>query len=262
MSYETIVVERSGQIGKILFNRPEVLNAYSKAVSSEFIRAVKELEADDSVGGIVVSGNGRAFMAGADINMVNEWSGYAKPEDIRDDLLQMFDPVMLESCPKPVIAAVNGLAFGMGCEVAMGCDFRIAAQSAQFGQPEIKIGIIPGAGGTQRLVRLVGQTKALELLTTGDPISAQEAHRIGLVNQVVPDDQLWQEVEAFMGRLLDKSPIGIDFCKKCVYEGGEMPLAQGLEYERDRFCRVVLTEDAKEGTSAFLQKRRPNFRGK
>lgn len=262
MAYETIEIEHAGPIGKILFNRPKVLNAYSKAVSSELMAAVKQLTDDDSVRAIVISGNGRAFMAGADINMVNQWSSLASPEEVRADIEGMFSPTMLEDCPKPVIAAINGLAFGMGCEIALGCDFRIAAQSAQFGVPEIKIGIIPGGGGTQRLTRLVGQAKALEMIVTGDPITAQDALACGLVNRVAPDDELWDQVEAFVGRLLDKSPIGIEFAKKCVYQGGDATLAEGLEVERDLFCRVCQTADAKEGTKAFLEKRRPEFKGK
>jgi len=262
MSYETIILERIGEIGKITFNRPKVLNAYNKTVSAELIKGLNELADDGSVRVIVVTGAGRAFMAGADINMVNEWSRLGDPKKIKKDLDKMFKPSMLEECPKPIIAAVNGLAFGMGCEVAMGCDYRIAAESARFGQPEIKIGIIPGAGGTQRLLHLVGGAKALEMITTGDPIDSQEAYRIGLVNRVVPDDRLWEEVEAFGARLVNKSPMGIGICKKCVYEGGKMPLSKGLDYETDQFCEVLLTEDAQEGTQAFLEKRKPQFKGK
>ena len=261
-SYETIIQERIGDIGKITFNRPKVLNAYNKTVSAELIKSFYELAEDESVRVIVLTGAGRAFMAGADINMVNEWSRLGDAKKIKEDLDRMFKPTMLEECPKPVIAAVNGLAFGMGCEVAMGCDFRIAAESARFGQPEISIGIIPGAGGTQRLILLAGGARTLEMIMTGDPIDAQEAYRIGLVNRVVPDDKLWEEVETFVARLIDKSPLGISVCKKCVYEGGEMPLKNGLDYETEGFCEILLSEDASEGTEAFLQKRKPTFKGR
>jgi enoyl-CoA hydratase len=262
MTYENIIVERLGVIGKITFNRPKVLNAYNKAVATELASALKELEKDESLRVIVLTGSGRAFMAGADINMVNEWSSLGSAQKVKEALSQMFNPTMMEDMAKPVIAAINGLAFGMGCEVAMGCDFRIAAESAKFGQPEIRIGIIPGAGGTQRLFRLVGGTKALEMLTTGDPIDAQEAYRIGLVNKVVPDDKLWEEVEAFVARLVDKGPIGLTVIKKCIYVGGEMPLRKGLEYEVEQFCKILTTGDAREGTRAFLEKRKPQYKGK
>jgi len=262
MSFENIILERTGNIGKITFNRPKVLNAYSKALASELTEALKELEKDDSVRVIVITGAGRAFMAGADINMVNGWSSSGSVEKVKEALDEMFKPNMMKEMAKPIIAAVNGFAFGMGCEIAMGCDFRIAAERAQFGQPEIKIGIIPGGGGTQRLFHLVGGTKAMEMLTTGDPITAQEAHRIGLVNKVVPDDKLWEAVEALVARLVDKSPIGLDYIKKCVYVGGEMPIRKGLDYEVDLFCKILTTEDAKEGTKAFLEKRKPQYKGK
>lgn len=262
MSYETIILERDGGIGKIIFNRPEVLNAYNKSLSDDIIRGFNELADDEAVQVIVLTGAGKAFMAGADINMVNEWSALGDVQKIKEALGKMFNPNLMEDCSKPVIAAINGLAFGMGCEIAMGCDFRIAVESAKFGQPEIKIGIIPGAGGTQRLLHLVGATKALELITTGDPVTAEEAYRIGLVNRVVPDDKLWDEVEAFVKRLVDNGPIALDMCKKAVYHGGEMPLRKGLEYERERFCEILLTEDAREGTKAFIEKRRPQFKGK
>jgi len=262
MAYENILLERMGVIGKLTFNRPDVLNAYNKALSTDLTDGFIELAGDDSVRVIVLTGSGKAFMAGADINMVNEWSQLGDSRKIREALDRMFKPIIMEKCPKPTIAAVNGLAFGMGCEVAMACDFRISAESAKFGQPEIKIGIIPGAGGSQRLLRLVGCTKALEMITTGDPIDAQEALRIGLVNRVVPDEKLWDEVEAFASRLVDKGSVAIGVCKKAIYEGGEMPLRQGLDFEQDMFAEILLTEDAREGTNAFLEKRKPRFTGK
>ena len=262
MAYENIILERKGIIGKITFNRPKVLNAYNKALSDELINGFIELAGDDSVRVIVLTGSGKGFMAGADINMVNGWSKLGDVRKIREALDRMFKPTMMEKCPKPTIAAVNGLAFGMGCEIAMGCDFRIAAESAKFGQPEIKIGIIPGAGGSQRLLRLVGGTKALEMITTGDPIDAQEALRIGLVNWVVPDEKLRDEVEAFASRLVDKGYVAIGICKRVIYDGGQMPLRQALDFEQDMFAEILLTEDAREGINAFLEKRRPKFTGK
>ena len=262
MSYETVILERNGSIGKLKFNRPEVLNAYNKILSDEIIRGFRELEEDDAVRVIVLTGEGKAFMAGADINMVNGWADLGDVGKIKADLGKMLNPNILEDSPKPTIAAVNGLAFGMGCEIAMACDYRIAVESAQFGQPEIKLGIIPGGGGSQRLLRLVGATWALEMISTGDPINAKQAYGIGLINRVVADADLWNEVEAFAGRLTDKSSGALDICKKLVYTGGGMSLREGIDYERDRFCEILLTEDAAEGTQAFLEKRRPDFKGK
>jgi len=261
MLYDTIILEQKGFIGKLIFNRPEVLNAYNKTLSDEIIEGFNFLAQDNSVRVIVLTGAGKAFMAGADINMVNEWCRLGNTEAIRETLGKMFDPTILEDCPKPCIAAVNGLAFGMGCEIAMACDFRIASDNAKFGQPEINIGIIPGAGGTQRLIRLVGEAKALEMITTGDPVDAREAFQIGLVNKVVPTDKLWDEAEALASRLVEKGPIALHFCKRAVYQGGQMTLKKGLDYERKRFCEILLTQDAREGTDAFLQKRQPKFKG-
>jgi enoyl-CoA hydratase len=259
MGYEAIILERNGAIGTLTFNRPEVLNAYNQTLAHEIIKGVNELAADASVRVIVLTGAGKAFMAGADINMVNGWSSLGEAAMIKEALSQLVNPNMLEDCPKPTIAAVNGLAFGMGCELAMACDFRIAAENAQFGQPEIKIGIIPGAGGSQRLRQLVGPTKALEMISTGDPIDAREAYRIGLVNQVVPREDLPEAVAKFAGRLIDKGAYALDVCKKLVYQGGDLSLRQGIQYEQDQFCEILLTEDAQEGTLAFLEKRKPVF---
>ncbi|MBE0599527.1 MAG: enoyl-CoA hydratase [Desulfuromonadales bacterium] len=259
MSYETIRVDREGSIGRLTFNRPEVLNAYNKTLATETIQGFNELVADPTIRVIVLTGTGKAFMAGADINMVNEWARQGEVAKIRATLRMLVNPNMFEDCPKPTIAAVNGLAFGMGCEIAMACDYRIAADNAQFGQPEIKLGIIPGAGGSQRLMRLVGATKALEMISIGDPIDAQEAYRIGLVNQVVPAEGLWEAVNTFAGKLASKGAVALDICKKLIYQGGDLSLRQGIEYEQERFCEILLTDDAREGTQAFLEKRKPNF---
>jgi enoyl-CoA hydratase/carnithine racemase len=262
MAYETIILERSGVIGKITFNRPDVLNAYNKTLSNDIIKGFKELAEDDSVRVIVLTGSGRAFMAGADINMVNGWAALGNKDAIKKAVGDMLDPTVFEDCPKPVIAAINGLTFGMGCEIAMACDFRIAVENAKFGQPEIKLGIIPGAGGTQRLSRLVGITKALELAIIGDPISADVALQLGLITKVVPNDKLWEEVEAFAKRLADLGAVAVKLCKYSVHRGASMPLRDGLNYERDCFADLLLTEDSKEGTKAFIEKRKPQFKGR
>lgn len=259
MNYKTIIVEKSGAIGKLIFNRPEVLNAYNRVLSDELTDGINGLIKDDDIRMIVITGAGKAFMAGADINMVNGWAAQGNVTKIKASLEEMFNPNMLEDCPKPTLAAVNGLAFGMGCEVAMACDFRIASEKAKFALPEIKIGVVPGGGGSQRMLHLVGATRALEMITTGDPIDAGEAYRIGLINQVTPHDNLWPSVEAFADRLISKGKDALSICKRLIYEGGNLPLRQGIAYETDRFCEVLLTEDAKEGTAAFLEKRPPRF---
>jgi enoyl-CoA hydratase len=259
MNYETIILEKSNSIAKLTFNRPDVLNAYNRMVSDELIDVIKLLATDDSIRIIIITGAGKAFMAGADINMVNEWTAQGDIVKNRKTLEKMFNPNMLEDCPKPVIAVVNGLAFGMGCEIAMACDFRIASEKAKFALPEIKIGVVPGGGGSQRMLHLVGETRALEMIATGDPIDANEAYRIGLVNRVAKADNLWPEVEAFVDRLISKSRTGLNVCKNLIYKGGNLSPRQGIEYERDQFCEILLTQDAKEGTLAFLEKRKPKF---
>lgn len=262
MTYETILLETKGGIGKLTFNRPDVLNAYNRVLAVEIIEGFKKLIDDVSVSVIVITGAGKAFMAGADINMVNDWCRLGDAGLIKEKLSELLNPNIFEDSSKPTVAAVNGLAFGMGCELAMACDFRIAAESAKFALPEIKIGLIPGGGGSQRMLHLVGATRALEMIATGDPIDAGEALRIGLVNQVVSKEKLWEAVEVFVARLADKSPIGLATCKKLIYQGGNLPIREGLRYERDRFCEILLSEDASEGTKAFLEKRKPVFKGK
>jgi len=262
VAYETLILEKIGSIGKLTFNRPKVRNAYSKALALEMNQGFAELAEDQAVKVIVLTGAEKAFMAGADINMVNDWSNLGDTVKINDDLTEMFSPNILEDCSKPTIAAVNGFAFGMGCELAIACDFRIAAENAKFALPEIKLGIIPGGGGSQRMLHLVGATRALEMIATGDPIDAQEAYRIGLVNQVVPQESLWEAVEIFASRLTDKGAAALKVCKRLIYEGGSLPIREGISFERDRFCEILLTEDAAEGTKAFLEKRKPVFKGK
>ena len=262
MEGKTILVETVGPIGKLTFNRPEVLNAYNQTVSRELIDGLDRLTEDHAVKVIVLTGAGKAFMAGADINMLSKWAIQGDAETIRSSLESTFNPTMLEECPKPTIAAVNGFAFGMGCEVAMGCDYRIASQTAHFALPEIKLGVIPGGGGSQRMLRLVGATKALEMISTGDPIDAAEAHRIGLVNQVVDTAGLWTAVQNFVSRLTDKSAMALKVAKQLIYQGENMPMYEAIAYERDRFCNILLTEDAAEGTRAFIDKRKPVFKDK
>jgi enoyl-CoA hydratase len=260
MDYETLIVEVKDKVGRIVFNRPKVLNAYSEAMSKEFIRAVGELSEDPEARVVVITGSGRAFMAGADVSMLKGWvEAPGGGDEVAGILSQFFSPSLLEKCPKPVIAAVNGIAFGMGCEVLLGCDIRIAAQSAQFGQPEIKLGIMTGAGGSQRLPRLVGMGKAMEMILTGDPIDAEEALRYGLVNKVVPDDELHQAVDEIVGKLLKKSATALRLSKEAVIAAANKGLYEGVAHELKLFSGIFETADAKEGVSAFLEKRKPTF---
>ncbi len=262
MPYRTVILERIGAVGRVTFNRPAVLNAYNKALALELIQALEDLTENQSVKVIALTGNGKAFMAGADVKMVHDWSTLGDTIKIKNELSQLLDPNIFEDCPKPTIAAVNGLAFGMGCELAMACDFRIVSEDAKFALPEIRLGLIPGGGGSQRMLHLVGATKALEMIATGDPIDAEEAFRIGLVNQIARREDLWEAVEAFASRLTDKGSVALKVCKRLIYEGGNLPARQGISYERDRFCEILLTEDAGEGTKAFLEKRKAVFKGK
>jgi enoyl-CoA hydratase len=260
MNYETLIVEVKDKVGRIVFNRPKVLNAYSPAMSKELLRAVDQLSKDPEARVVVITGSGRAFMAGADVSMLKGWvDAPGGGAEVAGILSQFFSPSLLEKCPKPVIAAVNGLAFGMGCEVLLGCDIRIAVESAQFGQPEIKLGIMTGAGGSQRLPRLVGTGKAMEMVLTGDPIDAEEALRWGLVNTVVPDDQLDQAVDELVGKLLKKSATALRLSKEAVIAATNMGLYEGVAHELKLFTGIFETPDAKEGVAAFLEKRKPTF---
>ena len=261
MAYEQIIVEVNEGVGRIVFNRPKLLNAYNKAMSKELIRAVDELSKDPGARVMVITGNGRAFMAGADINMLDVWSrASGGGEEVAGILSGFFSPSLLEQCPKPVIAAVNGFAFGMGCEVALGCDIRIAAKSARFGQPEILLGIMTGAGGSQRLPRLVGNGKAMEMILTGEPIDADEAYRLGLVNEVVPDEELEQAVSDLAKKLCKKSATALRLSKEAVIAANTVGLYEGVAHELKLFSGIFETHDAREGISAFLEKRKPVFK--
>jgi enoyl-CoA hydratase len=260
MDYEALIVDVKDKVGRIAFNRPKVLNAYSQDMSREMVRAVDQLSKDPEVRVVVITGSGRAFMAGADVSMLKGWTeAPGGAEEVAGILCQYFSPSLLEKCPKPVIAAVNGLALGMGCEILLACDIRIAAQSAQFGQPEIKLGIMTGAGGSQRLPRLVGTGRAMEMILTGDPIGADEALRHGLVNRVVPDDQLEEAVGEMVNKLLKKSATALRLSKEAVVASNAKGLYEGVAHELKLFSGIFDTADAKEGVSAFLEKRKPAF---
>ena len=265
MAYETIIFEKKDGVGRITFNRPDVLNAFNPKMSDELKEVAKDIAADRSVRVVVITGTGdRAFMSGADIDKtISAWVEMTKKGgSVLDDHKVFFSPTMLEELPQPVIAAVNGFAMGMGCEIALGCDIRIAADTAQFGQPEIRLGIMCGGGGSVRLTRLVGNGKALEMCLTGDAIDAKEAHRIGLVNQVVPAAELENAVAVMVKKLMSKGAVALDSTKKSIYGAMERPLKEAIEYEGELFSDIFKTEDAEEGAKAFLEKRKPEFKGK
>lgn len=263
--FTTILLEKKDGVAKITFNRPEVLNAFNPKMSDELKEAVKDIRNDKSVKVVVITGAGdRSFMSGADIDKtILAWVEMTKKgKRVIDDHKVFFSPTMLEELPQPVIASINGFAMGMGCEIALGCDIRIAVDTAQFGQPEIKLGIICGGGGSVRLTRLLGKGKALEMCLTGDPINAQEAYRIGLVNQVVPASELESATAAMIKRLLYKGAIALDYTKRSVYATLALPPKEAIENEGQLFSDIFKTADAEEGAKAFLEKRKPNFQGK
>jgi enoyl-CoA hydratase len=264
VAFETIIFEKRDGVARITFNRPEALNAFSPTMSDEFKRAVEDISGDRTVRVVVISGAGdRAFMSGADIDKtILRWVRLAKEGgDVKADVKSFFTPSMLEDLPQPVIAAVKGYVLGGGCEIALACDLRIATENAKFGQPEIKLGVMPGLGGSIRLPRLVGKAKAMQMILTGDPIDAHEAHRIGLVNEVVPADKLDEAVDAMVDKLKGMAPMALASCKAAVNAALEKGVRAGLETETDLFADICATDDAQEGATAFLQKRKPEFKG-
>jgi enoyl-CoA hydratase len=256
---KNLLLERDGPVATVTINRPAMLNAMSLETLDELHRAIEALGKDDAVRVIVITGAGeKAFVAGADITELARQSPTSGREHaIRGQ--QVFDRI--EHLGKPVIAALNGYTLGGGCELAMSCTLRVAADTAKLGQPEINLGLIPGYGGSQRLARLVGAGRALELMLTGQQISAQEAHRLGLVNRVVPAADLKDEVRALAALLASKPPIAMRYIIDAVNEGLQMSLAEGLRFEATLFGLVASTEDMREGTRAFLEKRKAEFKG-
>jgi enoyl-CoA hydratase len=260
MAYEHLLVDERESILTITISRPKVLNALNAAVLAELSDAFAAVEANEAVRVVIVTGAGdKAFVAGADINELAVLSPVSGRERVRV-CQALFDRI--ERLGKPVIAAINGFALGGGCELAMACTLRIAAETARLGQPEINLGLMPGYAGTQRLPRLVGRGRALELLLTGQPITAEEAWRMGLVNRVVPAASLLDEARALAASLAAKSPTAIRYILEAVAGGLEMSLAEGEDYEATLFGLVTTTEDMREGTRAFLEKRKPTFTGR
>ena len=260
MSFANLQIETRDGIAVLTLRRPEKLNALNDETMGEIERAFGQLQAAADVRGVIVTGSGeKAFVAGADIGELSAQT----PVEGRERGLRgqrIFDSI--ERFPKPVIAAINGFALGGGCELALACHVRLASENAQLGLPEVKLGIMCGYGGTQRLARLVGRGRALELLLTGDRIDAAEALRIGLVNRVVPQASLLAEAEALLRKMLANGPVSLRFTLQAVAAGLDMPLAQAQEYEATLFGLICTTEDMKEGTRAFLEKRPARFQGK
>ncbi|WP_019850214.1 enoyl-CoA hydratase/isomerase family protein [Desulfitobacterium sp. PCE1] len=259
MAYETILVDIADGIATVTLNRPEVLNALNGQVFNELGDVALELGADRSVQAVIITGGDKVFAAGADIKQMANLSTVDAAIGGRPSH-RAFS--LIETIPKPVIASIAGFALGGGCELTLVCDVRIAADSAQFGLPEIKLGILPGAGGTQRLPRLIGAGKAKELIFSGDFINADEALRVGLVNKVVPADQLREETLKMAKRFAARGAVALHLAKSAIDEGLRMDLEAGMQYEHKCFSLLFATEDQKEGMRAFIEKRPPDFKGR
>ena len=257
MAFENIIAEKRGRVGVITLDRPDALNALSPELVAELAQAVDEFEADDEVGALVLTGSDKAFAAGADIKAMEDMSFIGA---YMGDLFGGLE--RLDTCRKPIIAAVAGYALGGGCEIAMMCDFILAADNAKFGQPEIKIGIIPGAGGTQRLPRFVGKSKAMEMCLTGRMMDAEEAERAGLVSRIVPLAELVDEAVATAESIAKLSRPIVYMAKESVRAAFETTLSQGVRFERRLNYAAFATEDQKEGMAAFVEKRQPKFKNK
>ncbi len=255
MAYETLIVENRGKVGLITLNRPKALNALNGALIDELGQALDALEGDDAVGCIVITGSEKAFAAGADIK---EMATRSFIDVFETNFIADWQRVA--QCRKPVIAAVAGYALGGGCELAMMCDFILAANTAKFGQPEITIGTIPGAGGSQRLTRFVGKSKAMEMCLTGRMMDAEEAERSGLVSRIVPAADLVDEAIKVGDRIAEMSRPMVAMAKEAVNRAYETTMAEGVLFERRLFHSTFATEDQKEGMAAFIEKRQPDFK--
>jgi enoyl-CoA hydratase len=255
MAYETIIAETRGKVGLITLNRPAALNALNAKLISEVNTVLKQWEADDKIGCIVITGSDKAFAAGADIK---EMQSKSYMQAYKEDFIGEWDHVA--RCRKPVVAAVAGFALGGGCELAMMCDMIIAADTAKFGQPEIKLGVMPGAGGTQRLTRFVGKSKAMDMCLTGRMMDAAEAERSGLVSRVIPAADLMTEVMKAADTIASMSLTATMMTKESVNRSYESTLTEGIRFERRVFHAMFATDDQKEGMTAFVEKRKPAFK--
>lgn len=256
-TYKNILTSVEDNIGIVTLNRPSVLNALSHELMGELVDALEKFDRDDKVRAIVLTGSERAFAAGADIK---EMSDETSISIMLKDQFATWDRV--KNVRKPIVAAVSGFALGGGCELAMTCDIIIASETAQFGQPEINIGVIPGAGGTQRLTRCVGKYKAMEMILTGRPVTAREAEQIGLVNKVVPVEMYLDEAKQLAKEIAKRPPIAVQLAKEAVLKTFDVPITEGLHFERKNFYALFSSQDQKEGMKAFLEKRAASFVGK
>jgi len=257
MEYQNVLVEKDGPLGVITLNRPQQLNALSYDLVKDLSLAMQELDRDEEVCVLIVTGGEKVFAAGADIKEMAERGPF--DQRINERLIYRD---RINKIRKPVIAAVSGFALGGGCEVAMSCDIIVASETARFGQPEVNLGIIPGTGGTQRLTHAVGKFRAMEMVLTGDIISAAEAERIGLVNRVVPVELLLEEEKAIAKKIAAKPQLAVRAAKEAVLKSANLPLDEGLEFERKSFFVLFSSEDKTEGMKAFIEKRKPVFKGK
>jgi enoyl-CoA hydratase/carnithine racemase len=260
LKLENVVYDKKGPIGYVTLNRPKVMNALNKATINELEGVFEDARNDSVVRAVILTGAGeKAFAAGADIaEIANNTAVEAEEATRRGQALTD----LIENLGKPVLAAVNGFALGGGCELAMACTIRIAAESAKFGQPEVKLGVMPGYGGTQRMPRLIGRSRALKLILSGEVIDAAEAYRIGLVDELVPDAHLIERGETVLKKIIANAPLSVKYSLEAVNKGMETSVAEGLLLEASLFAVCASTDDKKEGTSAFIEKRSPNFRGK
>src|SRR3954452_5527563 len=260
MNFENILLEKKNSIAYVTVNRPKVLNALSMATMDELRSAFHEIKNDSSIRVVIFTGSGeKAFIAGADIGELSKHNAVSAKEYTHrgQSVLNL-----IENLGRPVIACINGFALGGGCETAMACTIRLASENAKFGQPEVKLGVLPGGGGTQRLPRLIGKGRALQLILSGGMISAQEAWRIGLVNEVVPAAELITRAEAILQEIFSNAPLAVKYSLEAVNKGLETSQTEGLSLEASLFGLCAGTEDKKEGTQAFLQKRAAQFQGR
>jgi enoyl-CoA hydratase len=255
MSFQTIIVETKNRVGLITLNRPQALNALNSALIGELNAALDAFEADEGIGWVVIAGSDRAFAAGADIK---EMESRSFVEVMKNDFIAPWEHI--SRCRKPIVAAVRGFALGGGCELAIMCDFIVAGESAKFGQPEIKLGVIPGSGGTQRLARFIGKAKAMDLCLTGRMMDASEAERCGLVARLVPDAEVLTEAMKAADSIAGYSLISVMNAKESVNRAFETTLEEGVRFERRVFQSLFATEDQKEGMAAFVAKRAPDFK--
>lgn len=257
MKYELILSERRGRVGLITLNRPQAMNALNNQLMREVMDALETFDKDHSIGAMVVTGNEKAFAAGADIK---EMADKSIEEMMDQDHIAVFGRI--RTIQKPVIAAVSGWALGGGCEVALSCDLIVASESARFGQPEINIGVIPGAGGTQRLTRAVGKAIAMEMILNDRRLTAQEAYQLGMVNRVVPVESYLDEALKLAEEIAARAPVAVRAAKKMINQAYEQALSEGLATEKQEFYNLFATQDQKEGMQAFIEKRQPLWKGK